>query len=418
VCDEAGRCAWSEPRDCFPFACGDGACAPACGSAADCAAGAFCDEGAGQCLALREDGEACGGDGACRSGHCQGGWCCREGVCCAGDEDCGGGAGGDGAPVCLWPLTCQSLRAVSFCTEEHRCAPEVVVEDDRGCTAEVVQSCGWYADHACDGAPDQPAFACATGCAGDAECDPDAGCRAGRCVPREDYAHPCASDAECGGDHCGDGFCCPAGECCAVTADCDPAAAAPPVCDNPARCQGFAVHVACDERAMCQARPDDDDSACGPGEGPDCGAYRGPRCDGSADQPFAACPAGCDDDAGCVEGFRCVRGACRASAPDAGALDAGSDAGPDAGGGADASADGGGRDLAAADTPPDAPPDSLAPGDASAADVADGGPGGGGGGCAQGAGGVSGPAAPLGVLLLAGFAAGAQRRRRARRRGC
>jgi MYXO-CTERM domain-containing protein len=151
-------------------------CATECAGAADCDADAACIDGA--CQPLHNDGEACDQDAACDSGHCQNGYCCAEGDCCAGDGDCAAYAA---APSCTAPDTCQGERSDGVCNARYQCEA-LLVDDDSACDETAVQQCGHFADHACDGSPDQPLFACPDSCDGDADCDPGFVCDQGDCV--------------------------------------------------------------------------------------------------------------------------------------------------------------------------------------------------------------------------------------------
>ncbi len=199
-CDGEGACVPGTMRECAPFGCRDGACLDACTGPKDCAIGARCVLAKGACQAPAQDGESCTADDDCLGGHCENGFCCPFGDCCASPLDCQ--ATGSGDPSCADPATCQSTFRPAFCTQDGRCEAGDPVDDDSGCGNTVRQDCGWYRDHTCDGSADQAIFACPTTCAGDPDCDADALCESGACVPRDNDGATCAGDGDCGSGHC------------------------------------------------------------------------------------------------------------------------------------------------------------------------------------------------------------------------
>jgi hypothetical protein len=94
-CDANGFCQKAAPPECAPYACGLGGCLTACGSVADCAAGAYCDttdvDGdnvTDECVAKADNGSGCDSSDLCASGYCQSGTCCQAGICCQDATTC------------------------------------------------------------------------------------------------------------------------------------------------------------------------------------------------------------------------------------------------------------------------------------------------------------------------------------------
>jgi|GEM_PF-1080972 len=321
TCDQQGACVPAKPESCWPFRCATfTACGTACKGPDECAKDAFCDPTAGLCRAKLLAGEPCDGGKACASGWCTNGFCCaEEGLCCAVDADC------PPAPdpiSCLDPAHCQSRAVHATCGEGNRCE-YALVDDDSACGPAFGAQCGYYANRPCDGAVDQPEQGCVPSCVegglalrslGEGGCDPDARCEEGVCVPLKNDGAACSADLQCGSGHCDHGRCCLEGACCLGSGDCAGAEAAR--CDNPARCQGVRVEVACTERFTCETRAVDDDTACNASVVTDCGDLADHACSGAADQPFFVCPAGCVADDDCDPGFACIDAACAAPAPE------------------------------------------------------------------------------------------------------
>jgi hypothetical protein len=78
TCDGAGNCQSGTLRDCDPYnKCDGNVCATTCDSDDDCLDGYFCD-GNDHCVELKDQGEACGGEGECLSGFCEDDFCCES----------------------------------------------------------------------------------------------------------------------------------------------------------------------------------------------------------------------------------------------------------------------------------------------------------------------------------------------------
>ncbi len=150
-------------------------CPSACTDDAECDAEAHCE---GTCVADLADGGPCDTADDCLSGYCSNGFCCTTGDCCAAAGDC---PAAYGAPaLCNDPATCQGYRTDAVCVSAV--CDSWSVEDDSGCTADVLASdCGYFADLFCDGAPEQSAPECAWSCDGPEDCDPGSSCTDGEC---------------------------------------------------------------------------------------------------------------------------------------------------------------------------------------------------------------------------------------------
>ena len=152
-------------------------CDTDCTSDFDCDATAHCDAGA--CFPDMPDGGVCDEHSDCQSGHCQNGYCCASGDCCLTPGDC---AAYSVPSVCDNPSVCQGHREDPTCVS-NVCGNEAV-EDDEGCDGGTEASdCGYYPSVYCNGETEQSAPSCATDCMGDFDCDPDAHCDFGFCMP-------------------------------------------------------------------------------------------------------------------------------------------------------------------------------------------------------------------------------------------
>ena len=300
-------------------------CPATCGNDdAVCDSGCYCDGTAGDpsgtCVDLLNLGELCDEESDCDSGlHCQNGVCCTDGeVCCTDWSQCPNDIGVVNPldqyfsdPECgATPSTCQGTREDKVCTG-FQCGYDLA-QDDTDCGVTVLHShCGYYLSVYCDATVDQTP-ACATSCASDADCDANAHCDASVCVADHENGHDCnegdgLGDNECVSDHCQNGFCCTAGDCCAGDGDCggltyDVAA----WCASPSTCQGSRKDAVCVSFACQSSAAIDDDTACDTLI--NCAPYAYDLCDGTEDQPIAACPTICVDDDDCVTGAHCSVG--------------------------------------------------------------------------------------------------------------
>lgn len=181
------------------------------------------------------------------------------------------------------------------------------------------------------------AGACATGCAGDAECAIGHRCVAGACVKKSALGATCASPAECASGFCADGVCCDTactGQCesCDVAGGlgtCTPAIGAPrggrPKCGTTSitchvvQCDGF-------DREACHEGPVLDGSPCGSPRcdvndwiGPSactagvCTAPAAQACDRFGCHPETGCYKACATHEQCAPGHVCKDGGCVSS---------------------------------------------------------------------------------------------------------
>jgi hypothetical protein len=126
------------------------------------------------------DGDDCGDDGDCASGHCNNELCCAGGECCIKTRDCDAKDGI--ANVCDYANTCQGSRGEVAC-ENFRCATKDGTPNDTGCDQDVeADDCGPYLSVYCDGARDQDPPRCLEACDSDDDCDNDAYCENSVCV--------------------------------------------------------------------------------------------------------------------------------------------------------------------------------------------------------------------------------------------
>jgi hypothetical protein len=358
-CDGATiDCAPAVSESCGDYACGETTCLVECLESAECAAGAYCDQGL--CLPLAEDGAPCDFPGACASGFCVDGVCCDQGcggqceacnepeapgLCvpvagdprgdrapCATDESvCGGVCDGGTPESCFYPADESPCRdaacAGGVATLEAACA------GDGTCPALQTQAC---APFMCG------ATACLGDCVADADCAPGLFCSAGVCGNKRADGAACGRDEECGSNHCVDGVCCNAacgGQCeaCDVAghvgacvtvpfgsphggrAPCSGGGLCAGECTGNARnaCEYPAAETTClpatcAEGVASPASSCDGAGSCVVAEGSSCGAYAcGP----------GGCLEACASADDCAVGFFCVAGACTALLPEGAACE-------------------------------------------------------------------------------------------------
>ncbi|MDD9938374.1 MAG: hypothetical protein OXT09_32495, partial [Myxococcales bacterium] len=307
--DDSGCLADMEADDCGLFAsvhCSGelDQAAPECGTV--CTRDSQCDPHAHcdlfRCTEDLPDGERCSRDGDCQSGHCQNGFCCSDGDCCDGAQDCP--LSYWGLAFCTEPTHCQGVRDEAAC-EQNRCVTLPAVDNDSGCSALVVaDDCGPYADTRCTGTADQRAPTCADGCASSVECDANAHCDGGRCVPDLSDGSTCDSADQCLSGHCRGGYCCASGDCCRSAAECPGyTPGGTRICLDVASCGGQLTEVICDANAYrCIAITTPDDQACN-GSLRSCGAFADAACP-------TACATSCSTPADCDPGLSCVEATC------------------------------------------------------------------------------------------------------------
>ncbi len=207
---QGGRCREPERIPCGAYACEFGRdqgdrCARSCQGDDWCAPGAHCEDA--RCIPDLPDGAACRDGRQCASGYCSNGFCCARGDCCSTALDCPPIYGS--APVCDDPHTCQGHRVDPVCSN-HVCQAGPQTPDDSGCGPDVeADPCGPYPSVSCTGEPDQARPTCPIRCVTDLDCDPDAFCEAGRCVPDRGPGGQCTGPGACQpGLYCVDGVCC------------------------------------------------------------------------------------------------------------------------------------------------------------------------------------------------------------------
>ena len=228
-CDGLGACL-PQVGNCAPYRCLDGVtCETTCGDDTGCQPGAYCRPSDHTCQPDLPDGAACSEAGACQSGHCVDGVCCESacnGVCqacsksrteapdgtCAPvtagtdpDDECptdaASSCGHDG--VCNGKGACRLYAQGSACGATQ-CNGNLVT----GQVCDGLGSCGLSASGvAC--APYQCAGdACASPCAGDAQCVAGFSCQAGACVAQGGLGASCTIASQCLLGFCVEGVCC------------------------------------------------------------------------------------------------------------------------------------------------------------------------------------------------------------------
>ncbi|MFT7581720.1 MAG: hypothetical protein ACI9MR_003398, partial [Myxococcota bacterium] len=183
-------------------------CAGGCNSDDDCDLDAYCNA-AGACVPDEDDGDTCGDDGQCISGHCANGYCCSGGTCCASALNCTDPAFSDPS-VCSDASSCSGFRRNALCTA-NVCQLGGPTADDSGCRGELASGCGLYPSVYCNSGQSQSAPDCATECGSNGDCDSAAFCDADdlTCKPDRTAGQTCNATAECApGLGCVDGVCC------------------------------------------------------------------------------------------------------------------------------------------------------------------------------------------------------------------
>lgn len=271
--------------------------------------------GAGCTDGMTPDGAACSSGPACVSGYCNSGLCCAGGRCCVNDDECI--AEGTGA-ICDEPDRCQGKRGIAHCEDHHCLVTAPSADDDSACTAMVVaDECGAYPAIACTGERDQAPPRCADACATDRDCDAQAHCNEGRCLPDVVDGGACAADHECVSGHCDSELCCADGSCCTDDTQCP---VNEPVCQDESTCQGERVTMRCDEHFQCVTGPSvEDDSGCtAETRALSCDALADVYCNGTEVQTPPACGLACLSNDDCDDAYYCNLGACRLDEPNGG----------------------------------------------------------------------------------------------------
>jgi uncharacterized repeat protein (TIGR01451 family)/uncharacterized repeat protein (TIGR02543 family) len=223
ACDGAGACVPGTTMACTPYVCAADACGTSCATAADCAAGHYCDSGT--CQPLAPDGRECADDATCLSGHCVDGYCCDaacagqceacdvralQGICspvlgaphgarpaCTSDgSTCAGACDGAERAACVYPPSTTLCRDASCRGGVARLAAYC---DGAGtCPAAAEQPCAPYAcrGDVCDG-----------DCTTDGDCGPGTWCSAGICVAQLPPGARCTGDNQCASGKCVDQAC-------------------------------------------------------------------------------------------------------------------------------------------------------------------------------------------------------------------
>ena len=191
-------------------------CDPACNGHRECDNSHHCNPVRG-CIPDLDDGEPCVSNQACKSGHCNNGYCCGRGTCCAADWNC---LLLTEVPVCSNAKSCQGHWRVGACNDNHQCVKEQV-DNDSGCSGRMAKRCAPYAPATltCSSSPVQFEPRCRTTCttanhcAGNNICRRDGTC--GRCRNHNDCAggNVCKNDGTCAPGCRNDGDCPPGAEC-------------------------------------------------------------------------------------------------------------------------------------------------------------------------------------------------------------
>ena len=261
-------------------------CSAACTLDTDCVASAHCDT---TCVADLPNGSSCDEDSDCIANHCQNGFCCASGDCCSTAASCPSSYGS--LPVCNTPATCQGTRSNATCSGANQCGTQMNVDDDSACnTFTVANTCGFFPSVNCNGQVVQSPPTCSTGCTNDADCDANAHCDGGSCLPDLADGNSCDEASDCISSHCQNNYCCSGGDCCATASNCPASYTAPATCVDPATCQGTRSDAVCSGNVCGTTTNVPDDTACNAGVlASDCGPYPSRYCNGLAAQVAPVC---------------------------------------------------------------------------------------------------------------------------------
>ncbi len=248
-CDGLGTCVDSGTTPCTPYKCSGNGCATNCATDNDCVVGYYCS--ASVCIAKKTNGDSCGANAQCLSGHCVDGVCCDtsctglcracdiagfEGTCsyfgnnADPDGECETCWACNGAGACKTVTEGQDPKAECDQTEPTQCGTDGVCSGSGACRYwSLATECG---DQSCSGtqlAPidycngagacvDSPTtsccpykcgpLACKTSCSVDADCCGDAYCNGSACVTKLDNGEACSGATQCKSGKCVDGYCC------------------------------------------------------------------------------------------------------------------------------------------------------------------------------------------------------------------
>ena len=248
-CDGSGNCTDSGTTPCTPYKCSGNGCASNCADDNDCVVGYYCS--ASECIAKKTNGDACGNNAQCLSGHCVDGVCCDTsctGLCRACDVAGFAGTcsyhgnntdpGGEcetcwacnGAGACKTVTNGQDPKAECDQSTPTACGTDGTCDGSGACRFwSVATECG---DQSCAGtqlAPidycngagacvDTPAITCCpykcsatsckTSCSVDADCCGDAFCNGSACVAKLANGEACSGSGQCTSGKCVDGYCC------------------------------------------------------------------------------------------------------------------------------------------------------------------------------------------------------------------
>jgi hypothetical protein len=352
----AGSCAGgtcSVPtQSCAPYFCnGAAACRTTCNTDADCAGTHYCTGAGGTCQPKIAQGTACSTDHQCGTNHCVDGVCCGVAACGSCQACNVGASAGSCAPVAVGtsdPKGLCATQSASTCGTTGKCdgaggcqkhangtscatascpaggtTLSLAGTCSNGSCSVTTQSCAPYF---CNGAG-----ACRTTCNSDGDCAGTHYCTGvgGTCQPKIVQGVACATDHQCGTNHCVDGVCCGVAACgscqaCNVGASagaCAPVGAGtidpkgvcadnlPASCGNNGRCDGVGGCQKYGDGTSCSS------PSCPAGgvtltlggtcAGGTCTATpqscNGYRCNGTN-----ACQSTCNADGDCASGYYCT----------------------------------------------------------------------------------------------------------------
>lgn len=265
----------------------------------------------------KADGELCGADGDCESGHCLHDICCEGGDCCLTEADCPTTIVDGIQLACNEPSTCQGKGGAVSC-QSFLCVADGDVPNDSACTTQhMAKECAPYKPVFCNGMVEQEEPLCPTSCTSDSACIEGAHCDDGTatCVMDTEDGGQCSADEDCASHHCDRNICCESGDCCSGPEMCLRYASRP-MCVRAETCTGSLAVPVC-EASQCGSREMPSPNACDGTVVETCGLYPDVVCRAGVRSP---CATSCRVDSQCKPDAYCrltaSGGECQPKLPD------------------------------------------------------------------------------------------------------
>jgi hypothetical protein len=227
TCDGLGNCIDNMTEVCAPYVCGPMACLMSCAQNGDCDPSSYC--GGMTCQPKQANGQTCGGDVQCLSGHC------ADGVCC--DTACGGLC--EACTQALTGVTTGTCAAIGGGTDpQNECTNQGPCQQNGFCNG--IGGCQLFAQGTGCGSPPSCSMGvqnlgdicngqgscvmggtaacapyvcgpttCKTSCVTSSDCVGGYYCESNAtCQPLKMNGSSCGGSYQCSSGSCVDGFCC------------------------------------------------------------------------------------------------------------------------------------------------------------------------------------------------------------------